>query len=640
MTLPSAAQKTRTNPHASVENCEAKPLGAVISLLLKEGCITTDQLAYSERIRAKLDRSKALLDVLKDLKFIDEEKIRSTIRKHRLSIRIGDLLLELGYIKENDLNIACEIQRFSKQPKKIGQILVEQNIIGERELVDVLALQLGLTVVDPNFMEIDSALFRKAPPAWYNNHRLIPIRREADQTLIAFADPMDRYDLDEARRVFGNDIKPALALEGSIQEAVRRLLRMQKADPLQRVGDDSAVSVVNDVITAAIKRKASDIHIEPLKDRLRVRFRQDGVLSHHKDFPTEIIPALSNRLKVMCDVDITEKRRHQGGRILFEHAEGQLDLRVSFYSTVHGQKVVLRLLNRTGELLSIREIGMAPRMLERFVEQGLQQPSGVMMITGPTGSGKTTTVYSCINEINSPQISIATAEEPVEALIDGVAQCAIDPKINLTFEETLRHIVRQDPDVIVIGEIRDTFSAKIAVQAALTGHKVLTTFHTEDSTGGLIRLLNMDIEPFMVSSTVAVILAQRLLRRICPHCRLPYRPAAADIRRLGCQPADIVGTEMSVGQGCPQCRHTGYKGRSGVFELLIPDENVRSAVLERSSSQVLRQLSVESTGLVTLLEDGIVKAAGGSTSLEEVFRCLPRLQKPRPLKELQRMLGM
>jgi type IV pilus assembly protein PilB len=262
------------------------------------------------------------------------------------------------------------------------------------------------------------------------------------------------------------------------------------------------------------------------------------------------------------------------------------------------------------------------------------------MVTGPTGSGKTSTIYSCINKINSPQISIITAEEPVEALIDGVSQCSINPKINLTFEETLRHVVRQDPDVIMIGEIRDTFSAKIAVQAALTGHKVLTTFHTEDSTGGLLRLLNMGIEAFMISSTVVCILAQRLLRKVCPECRVSYSPTASDIRRLGCQSIDLTEARFYIGRGCSYCRHTGYKGRVGVFELLLPDEAVRSAILEQRTSQEVRRLSIESAGLVTLFEDGLVKAAAGIISLDEVFRCLPRVQKPRMLKDLKRMVGM
>ena len=387
-----------------------------------------------------------------------------------------------------------------------------------------------------------------------------------------------------------------------------------------------------------MERDASDIHVEPLKDQMRVRFRQDGVLIHFQDFPAEIMPALTNRIKVMCEVDITEKRRHQGGRFQFEYPGGQVDLRVSFFVTVHGEKIVMRLLNRKSVLLDIEDIGLPRRILTRFIQDALYVPSGVIIITGPTGSGKTTTVYSCINHINDPQTSIITAEEPVEYVIDGIAQCSINPKINLTFEETLRHIVRQDPDVIVIGEIRDQFSAEVAVQAALTGHKVLTTFHTEDSIGGLVRLLNMNIEPFLISSTVVSVMAQRLLRKICPNCVTTYKPSSADLQRIGYSPHDIRNAEFRKGTGCAHCQYTGYRGRVGIFELLILDEQVRSSIIEQKTSQDIRIASIESTGLVTLLEDGLVKAAAGHTSIDEVLRSLPRLQKPRPLPELQRLV--
>ena len=285
------------------------------------------------------------------------------------------------------------------------------------------------------------------------------------------------------------------------------------------------------------------------------------------------MPALTNRIKVLCEVDITEKRRHQGGRFYFDYPGGHIDLRVSFFVTVHGEKIVMRLLNRKSVLLDIEDIGLSQRILTRFKQDALYFPSGVIIITGPTGSGKTTTVYSCINHINDPQTSIITAEEPVEYIIDGIAQCSINPKINLTFEETLRHIVRQDPDVIVIGEIRDKFSAEVAVQAALTGHKVLTTFHTEDSIGGIVRLLNMNIEAFLISSTVVSVMAQRLLRKICPHCVTTYKPTPADLQRIGYSPDDIRNAEFRKGTGCAHCQYTGYKGRVGIFELLILDEH-------------------------------------------------------------------
>jgi type IV pilus assembly protein PilB len=636
-----ARETASTAPTQDTSVSPSGRYGEVISILIKDGIVKSDQVAYAERIRSKLEGNRTLVQVLKELKSVDDEQIRHALQKNRVSMNIGNLLMELGYIAEAELARAVEIQKAHKNQKKLSQILVEQNFIDERKLLDVLSLQLGMPTIDPEFLEIDRRLFSKVPDSWFNSHKLIPVRADEEgKVVVAFAEPMDRLAREAAEQVFGKNIAPAIASDRSIREAVRRMQRLKNIDPSTKPGEDSAVGIVNALIKAAIKERASDIHIEPTKDRLHVRLRQDGVLHFFKDFPADLVPAITSRIKIMCNVDITEKRRHQGGRILFEHAEGQLDLRVSFYVTVHGEKIVMRLLNRTNELLDIREIGMAPRILERFVEQGLELPSGVLMVTGPTGSGKTSTIYSCINKINSPQISIITAEEPVEALIDGVSQCSINPKINLTFEETLRHVVRQDPDVIMIGEIRDTFSAKIAVQAALTGHKVLTTFHTEDSTGGLLRLLNMGIEAFMISSTVVCILAQRLLRKVCPECRVSYSPTASDIRRLGCQSIDLTDARFFIGRGCSYCRHTGYKGRVGIFELLLPDEAIRSAILEQRTSQEVRRLSIESAGLVTLFEDGLVKAAAGIISLDEVFRCLPRVQKPRMLKDLKRMVGM
>ena len=400
--------------------------------------------------------------------------------------------------------------------------------------------------------------------------------------------------------------------------------------------------MINNLLDDAIEEGASDIHVEPMKDRLRVRFRLDGVMQHHKDFPKEIAPQLSTRFKVMAQSDIAEKRRHQDGRILFKsHKHGiDLDLRVSIFITIYGEKIVLRLLNNKTSLLDIKEIGMAPRMLEHFIYEAVEVPTGVMIITGPTGSGKTCTLYSCVNYLNDINTSIITAEDPVEIVIDGISQCSINAKIGVTFEETLRHIVRQDPDVIVLGEIRDHFSAETAIQAALTGHKVLTTFHTEDSIGGLIRLMNMEIEAFLISSTVVCVVAQRLLRRICPECAEPYVPTPLDLSRLNVTANDLVGAEFKLGRGCKSCRFSGYRGRVGVFELLVMNEMVKNAILDKRSSYDIRKISIETSGMVTLLEDGLVKGARGEISLKEIISDLPRLGKPRPLAELRRILGV
>ena len=613
-------------------------INPIVDLLLQEKLLAPQQVEYASRVQTKLETPRSLLEVLKELNLIADDQIKKAVTDSRIPMCIGSILVELGYIKTADLQRALELQADEENRRKLGEILMEHRLIDEAVLIEVLSLQLGFPQVEPEFSEINPELFGRAPARWYENHDVIPIQKEADGVLIAFADPLDARDLEAVKQVFGDKFIPAIARKTAIRRAISRCQSGSLKKDISASDENSIIRLADEILRAAVERDASDIHVEPLKDQMRVRFRQDGVLIHFQDFPAEIMPALTNRIKVMCEVDITEKRRHQGGRFQFEYPGGQVDLRVSFFVTVHGEKIVMRLLNRKSVLLDIEDIGLPRRILTRFIQDALYVPSGVIIITGPTGSGKTTTVYSCINHINDPQTSIITAEEPVEYVIDGIAQCSINPKINLTFEETLRHIVRQDPDVIVIGEIRDQFSAEVAVQAALTGHKVLTTFHTEDSIGGLVRLLNMNIEPFLISSTVVSVMAQRLLRRICPNCVTTYKPSSADLQRIGYSPHDIRNAEFSKGTGCAHCQYTGYRGRVGIFELLILDEQVRSSIIEQKTSQDIRIASIESTGLVTLLEDGLVKAAAGHTSIDEVLRSLPRLQKPRPLPELQRLV--
>ena len=610
----------------------------VAELLLREKIISAKQVDYALRVLSKIDPPRPMLEVLKELNYVDDDQIKDLVRKSRVPMCIGTLLVELGYISFKDLQRALKVQSEDLNHRKLGEILLDYRLIDEHALIDALSLQMGFPLLDPEFSEIDPQLFSSVNARWYEQHDVIPMHMENGAMVIAFADPLDRNDLEAVKQIFGDKFIAGIARKSSIKRAVRRSLTGASKQNISPSDENSITKLVDDILLAAIERDASDIHIEPMKETMRIRFRQDGVLIHFQDFQLDILPALTSRIKVMCDVDITEKRRHQGGRFFFDYPGGQVDLRVSFFVTVHGEKIVMRLLNRKGVLISIEDVGLSQRMENRFKEDALYMPSGVILITGPTGSGKTTTVYSCINHINTPETSIITAEEPVEYIIDGIAQCSINPKINLTFEETLRHIVRQDPDVIVIGEIRDNFSAEIAVQAALTGHKVLTTFHTEDSIGGLVRLLNMNIEAFLISSTVVSVMAQRLLRKICPTCAADYKPSPADLKRIGYAPGDIDGATFRKGHGCSQCQYTGYSGRVGIFELLVLDEQVRNAIIDQKTSQQIRRISIESTGLVTLLEDGIVKAAAGLTTIDEILRSLPRLQKPRAWPELQRLL--
>jgi type IV pilus assembly protein PilB len=614
--------------------------GVIAGLLLKDGLITEEQLSYALRVRTKLTNQKTIKDTLIDLGYVSPQDIQQTLNKNQVNIRLGDMLVELGFLRESDLQQALGLHKDSHGKKRLGEVLVEGGFIEERKLLEALSYQLGYPLVELNFIKLDRSLFSIIPLNVCRECSLAPVAREGNMVVVAFSDPLDQRARDAVERYLGVHYKPAITTRESISDALNALER--SATPASISDENTIIGMINTLFEDAIEDGASDIHIEPMKDRLRVRFRRDGIMDHHKDFPMEIAPQLSTRIKVMAQSDIAEKRRHQDGRILFvSRRHGiNLDMRVSIFITIYGEKIVLRLLNNKGTLLDIKEIGMAPRMLDHFIYEALEIPTGVMIITGPTGSGKTSTLYSCVNYLNDIHTSIITAEDPVEYVIDGISQCSINAKIGVTFEETLRHIVRQDPDIIVLGEIRDQFSAETAIQAALTGHKVLTTFHTEDSIGGLIRLMNMEIEAFLISSTVVCVVAQRLLRKVCPECAEPYIPTPLDLSRLGLTALDLVGAEFRIGRGCKNCRFSGYRGRVGIFELLVMNEMVKNAILTNKSSYEIRRISIETSGMVTLVEDGIVKGARGLVSIKEILTDLPRLGKPRPLQELKRILGV
>jgi len=612
--------------------------GEIVSLLVRSNIVTTKQVEYAQRIRGKLASPVPLLSVLKDLKYVNDETVREAMVGSSSSLKIGELLCELGHLSEADLRSAVNISQEKEKGLKLGEVLIKYNFIDEGLFNSILSMQLGYPLVEVNMAIVSKSVFKRIPLKVAIEYGFIPIHTDDSELLVAFADPLDETCINMAKKCLGGQITVAIAGKTAISETLKLFANLASGKKVD-VDTKTVVGIVNSIIIDALREDVSDIHVEPQVDRLQVRFRQDGVLQHYKDYPKDVVSALTSRIKILCDADIAEKRRHQGGRILFDYEEGKVDIRVSFYVTVHGEKVVFRLLKQKKELMDIHSIGLTSKIRNRFLEEAVYQPSGVLLVTGPTGSGKTSTVYSCINHIKNPQISIITAEEPVEYVMDGIAQCSIDPQINLTFEETLRHIVRQDPDVIVIGEIRDKASAEMAVQSALTGHKVLSTFHTEDSIGGLIRLLNMDIAPFLIASTVVSVLAQRLVRRVCPSCADDATVAPQQIQRLGCSMADLNGGKFKKGRGCPKCNQTGYRGRVGVFELLILDGLVRDAILEQKTSYEIRQICIEHSGLVTLLEDGLIKAARGITSIDELLRCLPKLSAPRPLTEIHRLSG-
>jgi type IV pilus assembly protein PilB len=396
--------------------------------------------------------------------------------------------------------------------------------------------------------------------------------------------------------------------------------------------------MVDQLIRAAIEGGASDVHLEPMANKLRVRYRLDGVLIHKMDFPRDYTPRIISRIKILADADVAERRKHQDGRLFVKTDKQEIDIRVSFYATVFGENVVMRILNKAS-LISLQELGFAPNILRIYTEDVLAAPSGILLITGPTGSGKTTTLYSSIDHCNDPTVKIITCEDPVEYVIDGISQCSINEKIGLTFNETLRSIVRQDPDMIVIGEIRDKFSADVAVQSALTGHKVFATFHTEDSVGALVRLINMDIETSLIASTIGAVLAQRLVRKVCSNCSVEYKPEDRSLRRFGLARDELNKFTLFRGKGCSGCNFTGYRGRLGIYELLVPNGEVRDAILQKRTMQEIRQISLDTCDLCTMQEDGMVKALRGVTTLEEVLENAPRVFHRRPLDTVLKIVG-
>ncbi len=613
-------------------------------ILLEEGILDEKKLRHCKRIQSKLTQKKSLVMVLQDLKLANKKTLLKTLRKLPVKLRIGELLVQLGYIKESELRSALNIQRDSQVKKKLGRILVENHFISEDKLLEVLAVQLGVPKVEPNFSKIDQQILRNVNPGWCRENGIIPIGVYKGRMVIASTDPEDLNAISKAEQIYGSKILFGLAKQKAIEEAIKAFEtnrnRISKAK--KQGGGSEAVIIVDSILIDALVAKASDIHIEPMQNQLRVRFRCDGVMIPHNVIEKRLSDSVISRFKVLAGADIAEKRRHQDGRIVFENPDtGQnVDMRASFYVTIFGEKIVLRVLSSSVEMLNVEELGLPPRSLDEFYHDVLDAPSGIVLVTGPTGSGKTTTLYSCVNYLNSIERSIITAEDPVEYLVEGIAQCSLNQKIDLSYENTLPYMVRQDPDVIVLGEIRDNFSADAAIQAALTGHKVLTTFHTEDTIGSILRLINMNIETFLIASTVVAVLAQRLLRRVCVHCAEPYRPSSSELKRLSYNLGDLEGAGFVVGEGCEECRFTGYKGRLGVYELLVSNEHIKDAVLQNKSSYEIRRVCFESSEMITLLEDGLLKAAAGMTTLSEVLRHLPRIEKPRPIVELRRLSGM
>ncbi len=556
--------------------------------------------------------------------------------------KLGDVLVEQGWITPEGLEDGLAAQ--AENGEKLGQILVQQKKITERELLEALSLQLDLEVMESiDDKELRFDLVEKLPIQYLKKHLIFPFQTEQGTLRMAVNDPLDLEVLDDLRILYGADeIKPVLVPAREIVSAINRTYGQandtaeqiiqdmdqgeeshrlfteleEGGDLLDETSEAPIIKLVNHVFGQAVKSQASDIHIEPYQQHLQVRFRLDGVLHNVLSPPRRLHAAIVSRIKVMARLDIAEKRLPQDGRMEVKIGERLVDVRVSCLPTAFGERVVLRLLEKSGKLLSLEEIGMTSAALAEM-RRLLQLSHGIILVTGPTGSGKTTTLYAALSYINSPDKNILTIEDPIEYQLDGIGQMQVNPKINLTFASGLRSMVRQDPDVILVGEIRDRETADIAIHAALTGHLVFSTLHTNDAASAVTRLTDMDIEPFLVSSAVQAIIAQRLVRLLCPHCKEAYEPEEAQWNELGLT-KDVAGPIFRA-KGCEKCLETGYRGRSGIYEFLRMTESIKGLLLQTSDSNQINK-AARTEGMVSLREDGIQKVIEGKTTISEVLR--------------------
>ena len=522
--------------------------------------------------------------------------------------------------------------------ERLGEALVALGALTPADVLRALALQRHLPFLGRDELPSPLPLVKNLSAKYLRQYTICPVSIEGNVLTIATADPLDPVVVDDLRQATGLSVRLVVSVPDVIAEALDRTYD-GAATPLQRIvegmEDESGaggeedinqlrdmafeapvVRLVNLLVENAIEAGASDIHIEPFEDTLRVRYRIDGILFDQESPPRRLQAAVTSRVKLMAEMNIAERRLPQDGRIRVTLHGNRVDIRVSTIPTVHGESIVMRLLDRGSVFLPLEKLGFGPRTLARF-DALIRRPHGIVLVTGPTGSGKTTTLYGALDKINSSDRKIITVEDPVEYQLKGVNQIPVKPKIGLTFATGLRHIVRQDPDVILIGEIRDLETAEIAIQASLTGHLVFSTLHTNDAPGAITRLQDMGVEPYLIASVLEGVLAQRLVRRVCAACRAPDTPGAADLGALGIEGAADV--RLWRGRGCGECRGTGYRGRTGIYELFVLTEDARSLILRRAPGREIRRAALDA-GMLTLRLDGWAKACEGLTTVEEVLR--------------------
>jgi type IV pilus assembly protein PilB len=548
--------------------------------------------------------------------------------------QLGDILLEDGLVTQDQLAEAYD--EHQRVGRALGRVLVDRGVLTESQLVAALAQQIGMRFVDLGDYPVDGSAIASVPNAVCRRYNALPIGYEDGRLLVAMSDPANVFALDDLRSITGMDVKPVVATKADVVAAINRYHRAdsdlddltmaldQEDDhdlsELKAVVEDAPiVKFVNLLITQAINDRASDIHLEPNERDLRVRFRIDGVLHDIMRSPRNIQAGVISRLKIMADINIAERRIPQDGRLSVTSQGKKIDLRVATLPTVWGEKVVMRILDNTTAMLKLSDLGFSDANYARY-STSFTKPYGMILVTGPTGSGKSTTLYATLNIVSRPEINVITVEDPVEYRISGINQVQTNPKAGLTFASALRSILRSDPDVVLIGEIRDHETAQIAIEAALTGHLVLSSLHTNDAPSALTRLVEMGMEPFLVGSALDSVLAQRLARRLCDKCKETYtpEPSLLESSRFPWRQGEALPT-LYRAVGCPSCSKTGYRGRVALTEVMMMSEEIERMTVERASSVDVTKIAIEQ-GMITLRLDGMAKAVTGLTSIEEVLR--------------------
>jgi type IV pilus assembly protein PilB len=624
-------KKAKKGPENKLKESQKVKIG---TLLLAEGYLTQEQLEKALRFQKKARNYLPLGQICIELGFLSEAQLALILRTHKYKLHLGELLINMRLITVDHLEQALKEQK--DRHERLGDKLIQMGFIAEEQLIEALSIQLGIPKIIPDINLIDRKLAQQVSEAFLRKGELVPAFKEGERLTAIMADPLDESTIADLRAIFRVEIQPAIATRTAILESLDKLFQKIEFTPPTSEHEDNPkgliignvanttdrldiVNIVDYIISSAVAEGASDIHIEPLSTRLRVRYRIDGLLLHKTDLPRELTPAIVSRIKALCNLDIAEKRRHQDGRLEARILNKDIDLRISVYAAIHGETVVIRILHRATTLIHLYKLGFTPATFAKY-RHLLELPSGLILVTGPTGSGKTTTLYASLNHLNGFDQKIITVEDPVEYTIDGVIQGKIEDKLNLSYEDFLKAMMRQDPDIIMVGEIRDRIAAEATIQAALTGHKVFSTFHTDDTTGALLRLMDMGVETFLISSTVVSVLAQRLPRTLCPHCKEPFVPHEESLAPFNIKDIDPSKFSFHKACGCVQCNQTGFKGRTAIHELLVVNDAIRDAILSRKTSAQIRNIAREKTDMVSMREDGFYKAAQGITSLEEVLR--------------------